>query len=292
MAPGITFQEIETNSIRLHSAVAGPADGPLAILLHGFPDFWYGWRAQIAVLARAGMRVLAPDLRGYNLSQKPPQISAYSLETLTLDVTGLISASHHQSAALIGHDWGGVVAWQAASAYPQRVSKLAILNAPEWNTMVRRLRKDWRQIMRSWYILFFQFPWLPEAVLRRQNFRSLSRVMASHQSSEAWAGQQARSYRRAWGRPDALSAMLNWYRMAFRRGLKGLLHPQPLSQIQVPTLVMWGMRDRALSPKLAQSSADLCLNGELVCFPNAGHWVHHEETDRVNRLLVDFLAPD
>ncbi len=288
----IAFQVIQSNGIRLHTAVAGPADGPLTIFLHGFPDFWYGWRAQIPPLRQAGLRVLAPDLRGYNLSEKPAPISAYAVDTLAKDVAGLILASNQQSAFLIGHDWGGVLAWQVASTYPDLVDKLVVMNAPEWHTMARQLSTDATQMLRSWYILFFQLPRVPEALLRYRDFRLLSRIMAGRQTDGPWNGEDARAYRSAWSRPGALTAMLNWYRMAFRQGTAKLLTSPTLPRITAPTLVVWGQRDPALGPKLAQRSLERCLDGELVYFPDAGHWVHWDESERVNQMLVNFLDPD
>src|SRR5437879_4698652 len=166
---GVPFSTIATNGIRLNVAQAGPPDGPLVILLHGFPEFWYGWRKQIPALAAAGYRVWAPDQRGYNFSDKPPDVRDYTLDKLAADVAGLIEAAGRQRAIIVGHDWGGAVAWWLAANNPERVERLVIINVPHPLVMRRLILRDPRQTLRSWYMFMFLLPRLPEWFARRRN---------------------------------------------------------------------------------------------------------------------------
>src|SRR3954463_14227547 len=166
----IRHRTIATNGVHLHVVEAGPEGGPLVILLHGFPEFWYGWRRQIEPLAAAGFRVLAPDQRGYNLSDKPRKISAYNLDLLARDVVGLIEEAGAGKARVVGHDWGGAVAWWLGVKHPERLAKLALLNIPHPLGMRRALRRSSEQRRKSSYMFSFQLPWLPERAFRAHHF--------------------------------------------------------------------------------------------------------------------------
>jgi len=277
--------QLPTNGVTLHAVAAGPLDGPLVILLHGFPEFWYGWRHQIAPLAAAGLRVLVPDQRGYGLSDKRAGIAAYTLDTLADDVLGLADALGRERFALAGHDWGGVVAWHLAGRNPDRVSRAAVLNAPHAATLWRYLRSHPKQALKSWYVACFQLPWLPELVLGMAGFAVLRRVMRGSARPGTFATADFLHYRGAWAEPGALTAMLNWYRAL--RGYAFALRP---ARIRVPVRVIWGDHDRFLDPGLAEAGIALCDQGEVFHLPRATHWVQHEERDEVNRLLVEFLA--
>ncbi len=279
-------QYISTNGITLHVVQNGPEDGPLVILLHGFPEFWYGWRNQIPALASAGYRVWTPDQRGYNLSDKPKGIAAYYLDQLAADVIGLIDAAGRSKASLVGHDWGGGVAWWITLNHPDRVERLAILNMPHPTVFVRTIRRSPEQIARSLYAAFFQVPKLPERLLRRNNWALLARGLWSSSRPDAFSRADLEQYKAAWSQPGAITAMLNWYRAAPRvSGKLRMLNPR----VAVPTLMLWGVNDVALSRRMAQPSIDLCDDGRLIVFEQATHWVQHEEVERVNTLLRDFL---
>ena len=278
-------QWVATNGIRLHVIQAGPKDGPLVILLHGFPELWYGWRYQIPYLASAGYHVWAPDQRGYNLSDKPAGIAAYTLDTLTADVIGLIDAAGREVAFLVGHDWGGAVAWWAATRYPQRVERMVVINAPHGTVMRKHLRHNPAQLLRSWYIFFFQIPRLPEAMARLEDWKMVVETLRQSSRPNTFSDADLELYKQAWSQPKAYTCMLNWYR-ALMRGRPRLPSPPCLS---VPTLLIWGARDRFLGREMAQQSIDLCSEGRLVVIEEATHWVQHEEADRVNALIADFL---
>ncbi len=282
----LQFADISTNGVQLHVAQAGPADGPLVLLLHGFPEFWYSWRSQIPALAQAGFRVWVPDQRGYNLSDKPRRVRDYGLETLAADIAGLIEAAGVERADVVGHDWGGAVAWQAAMSFPERVQRLAVLNCPHPQVMRRHLLRSPRQMLRSLYILGFQFPWLPERIARMGNWRRLVRVMQRSSRSGTFSDEDFEQYRRAWSKPGAMRSMLNWYRALVRY----LPRQSDKGRIQVPTLLIWGARDEFLGSEMAQPSIDLCDDGRLVVLKEATHWVQHEQSLRVDDLLVRFFS--
>ncbi|HZJ25200.1 MAG TPA: alpha/beta hydrolase [Anaerolineales bacterium] len=276
---------IETNGIRLHVVQAGPQSGTPVVLLHGFPEFWYGWRLQIPALVEAGCRVIIPDQRGYNLSDKPEGVKTFSMDELVKDVIGLIDALGYEKVNLVGHDWGAAVAWVVADQHPERLHRLGILNVPHPEVMKRFLKRDLEQLRRSWYILFFQLPWLPEALMRAQDWSAMIRALRDSGKTHTFTDEDIDKYKEAWSQPGALTAMLNWYRAAARYQMPDMKD----ALIRVPTLMMWGMKDVALSHRLARPSMDYCEEGNLILFPEATHWVQLDEADSVNHYLADFL---
>ncbi len=280
----IEFARVPTNGITLQVAQAGPGDGPLMVLLHGFPEFWYGWKKHLPPLATAGFRVWAPDQRGYNASDKPPHVSDYRLDTLAADVVGLIDAAGREKAMLVGHDWGAAVAWWFASNFPERLDKLVILNVPHPLVMRRLLRTSIRQLMRSWYIFLIQIPKLPEWGGRRNNWDSVVQAMRTSSLPGTFSEADFDEYRRAWSQPDAYSAMLNWYRAMFRYGA----HPPKHKRIAPPTLMLWGKQDKFIRPEGAEMSLALCDRGELVFFDDNTHWLQHERPAEICRRIVEF----
>lgn len=281
----IEHRFIETNNIKLHVVVAGPEKGAVVILLHGFPEFWWGWRHQIPVLAEAGFRVIAPDQRGYNLSDKPKDIAAYNLDELAADVIGLIDHFGQDHVYLVGHDWGGAVAWWAATKFPDRFKRMTILNVPHHRVLGRFLRTSREQKRKSWYMYFFQTRWLPELALRAINHRSAVSVLQRSSLPNTFSQEDLTYYRQAWGQPGSWTGMINWYRAAFR----GLTQRLPRGKIKVPTLLVWGKLDTALGHEMAQPSIDQCEEGRLVTIEDATHWVQHEKPERVNELIIDHL---
>ena len=285
MQPTYEHHFIATNGITLHVVQAGPPAGPVVILLHGFPEFWQGWRYQIDALAAAGYRVWAPDQRGYNLSDRPAGTNAYNLDILAADIAGLIDATGRDKVYLVGHDWGANVAWWVALQYPDRLHKLAILNVPHPSVMRRHLRESTTQRRRSWYIFFFQLPWLPEAATRAGNWRAGVQALADSSRPGTFSPADVDLYRRVWSRPGAMRGMINWYRAILQQPAARL----DSYRVTVPTLLIWGKQDKFLEYQMAQPSIDLCDDGRLVMIDTATHWVQHEEPGRVNLLLTDFF---
>ena len=273
------------NGVALHVVEAGPTAGPPLILLHGFPEFWWGWRRQIGPLARAGHRVVVPDMRDYNLSDKPRGLPAYDLDVLAADVVALADACGAGGGAfrLVGHDWGGIVAWWAAMRRPERVERCVTMNAPHPDVWGTRIRRSPGQAVRSWYAGFFQIPWWPEAVLRADGHAALRRMMTATARRDAFAPGELDRYAEAWARPGALTAMLAYYR-ATRRPHR------PPRRVRVPMLLLWGERDAFLQRAIAREGAALCDAGALVFVPGATHWAHLEEPRAVNAALVRFLG--
>ncbi|HKL88262.1 MAG TPA: alpha/beta hydrolase [Salinibacter sp.] len=277
---------VDGAGVQLHVRAAGPRDGPLVVLLHGFPEFWYGWRHQIAPLAEAGYRVVVPDQRGYNQSDAPSQIAAYDLDLLTADVCRLIDAAGREKAHVIGHDWGAMVAWTLAMTRPERVRRLGILNVPHPRVFRRTLLTNPAQLLRSVYALFFQLPRLPEWLLGRNDGQGLAWLLQTSSRHDTFSVADLAAYRQAWRQPGRLRGMLHWYRAAARRALRGSPSDAP---VNAPTLVLWGARDVALSQQMAAPSADLCRDGRLVVLENATHWVQHDAPDTVTHHLLDHL---
>jgi pimeloyl-ACP methyl ester carboxylesterase len=275
----------DLGDVRLHYVEAG--EGPLVLLLHGFPQFWYKWRHQIPALVGAGFRVVAPDMRGYNLSDKPPGVRAYRVVLLARDVERLILACGEQTATVVGHDWGAIVAWIAAMRYPGRVGRLAILNVPHPARFLDGLLSP-GQLLRSSYMFFFQIPWLPEEVIRAGDFALLrSALRRDPVRPEAFTAEDIERYVEAMARPGALTATVNYYRALLRNPRETWAL---LERIEVPVLVIWGEKDRFLSRRLAEPPPLWVPN--LLCvkrLPEASHWVAEDCPREVNTLLLDFL---
>jgi epoxide hydrolase 4 len=275
----------DIGDVRLHYVEAG--EGPLIILLHGFPEFWYGWRLQIEPLAAAGFRVVAPDMRGYNLSSRPEGVKAYDMERLTADIRGLIQERGARSALLVGHDWGGSVAWATAMTYPEVVDRLAILNAAHPRKLSQGLHHP-DQLRKSWYFFFFDLPEVPEVIVHANRWHFFRNFLRD--ARPAYTPEEIERYIEAWSQPGAAAGMINYYRFSVRQSPKEA--EAALRPISAPTLVIWGQRDSYLGPELAQPEDDDVPNLDRVeRLPDASHWVHHDEAERVTQLLTDFFAP-
>jgi len=300
---------VATNGVNLHCVVDG--EGPLVILLHGFPECWYSWRYQIAALAPR-FRVVAPDLRGYNLSDKPPGVAPYALPELVADVHGLVEAFGEREAVIVGHDWGGAVAWTFAMDHPEATRRLVVLNCPHPAIFGQQLKTNRRQLARSWYMFFFQIPWLPETLLGLGHARPIAaaiRRTAVRQDSLNEADFQ--QLRDAASRPGALRAGINYYRAIFRSPDARAMWPQWLRRfvygdrpikgfrerledwprITAPTLLIWGEQDVALGKELSLGMEPLMAGSfDVKYIPLSGHWVQQEQPQVVNGYLLDFLG--
>lgn len=275
------------NGLDLHVVEAGKAGDPLIILLHGFPEFWWAWRNQITPLADAGFHVVAPDMRGYNFSSKPPKLSDYHLDTLAADVVALADAFGAERVCLVGHDWGAVVSWWAAARNPERIERVAVMNGPHPDVWGVQALRHPTQAMRSTYVAFFQLPFAPEATLGAFRFAGLRSMIAGSAKSDTFEPGALDRYVEAWSQPGALTAMLNYYRALRERPDGG--EPARLGQ---PTLILWAGHDMFLERHLAEASLALCDYGRLCVIEGATHWLHLDEADRVNAELIAFLREE
>jgi pimeloyl-ACP methyl ester carboxylesterase len=272
------------DDITLHYVEAG--EGPLVVLLHGFPEFWFGWRQQIAPLAAAGFRVVAPDTRGYNLSSRPAEVQDYAVDRLATDIRGLIEKLGSESALLVGHDWGGTIAWTMAMNHPDVVDRLAILNAAHPRRLQQGLMNP-NQLRKSWYFFFFALPGLPEDVVHARDWHFFRHFLQD--ANPPYTPQELERYVEAWSQEGAATGMINYYRASVRgsqKEAKAAIRP-----ISATTLVIWGQRDGYLGSDLAEPEHDDVPNLQGVeRLPDASHWVHHDEAERVNELLIDFFS--
>ncbi|MFW2830308.1 alpha/beta fold hydrolase [Sphingomonas sp. ID0503] len=272
------------NEISFHLVEAGPSDGVPVFLLHGFPEFWWAWRHQLTPLAQAGFRVIAPDLRGYNLSDAPRGLAAYHIDLLAADVIGLADVLGMERFHLVGHDWGGVIAWQVAARYPERSRRMVILDAPHPDVWAVQAVKHPRQAIRSSYAIFFQLPWLPEIALGAFRYEALRRTLTGSARPDAFETGAVDRYVEAWRRPGHLTAMLNYYRALRRR------RPGKSAVVRVPTLVLWGGKDSLLGQHVAEASVERCEDCRLHVLDDATHWLHLEEPERVSGLIIGHLC--
>jgi len=280
----ISFRYIQTNGIKLHVAEAGEKGNPMLILLHGFPEFWYAWIHQIEFFAAQGFHVIAPDQRGYNLSEKPKGVKNYGLDVLCQDIIGLIDSEKVQKCYLIGHDWGAMVTWVLGMKYPERFYKIGILNVPHPTVMKRNLKEDKAQRRKSAYMFFFQIPYLPEYILQKNNFLYLVKTLKKRTKKGAFNDEELNIYRQAWAQKGALTAILNWYRGMFRAApSRG-----KTNKISIPAHLFWGENDYVLGKNLAEQSLKYLEKGGLT-FYDATHWIMHEIPEKLNHDLLKFL---
>lgn len=290
MDPGwdtaVVHRMVDLRRVRLHYVEAGA--GPLVVLLHGFPQHWIAWGYQIPALVEAGYRIVAPDLRGYNLSDRPRRVREYRSASLVSDVVELLDALGSDRVRMVGHDWGGMVAWWLAMDHPERVERLVVLNAPHPLRYVRALA-TLRQLGKSWYIFFFQLPWLPERLLRAGDFRSVRRILRDDpQRPGAFSDRDIQRHVDALAQSGALRGAINYYRAAVRTN--PFATSRSHRRIDVPTLVIWGEQDRALQPELADPDPSWVTDVQVARIPEASHWVMADAPEQVNRLLLAFLS--
>jgi pimeloyl-ACP methyl ester carboxylesterase len=285
MESGWSSSRRAVNGVSLHIVEAGPADGPLLILLHGFPEFWWGWRHQITPLAEQGYHVVAPDMRGYNLSDTPQGIDAYRLETLGADVLALADSFGANRFHLVGHDWGGVIAWDLAASHPGRIDRLVVMDAPNADLWARVMMRRPTQAVRSAYAAFFQLPRVPEIALGAADFRAMRAMMRRSGREGTFTPDDLDRYAEAWSHPGSLSAMLNYYRALRKRPL-----PDEPRRIRTPTLILWAENDVALEHHVATAALEACDDGRLEIVPGTTHWLHLEEPDQVNAEIIEFLG--
>jgi pimeloyl-ACP methyl ester carboxylesterase len=274
---------ITTNGLKLHYVTQGT--GPLMLMLHGFPECWYSWRHQIPVFAQY-FQVVAVDLRGYNDSDKPKEQSAYVMDEFIKDVEGLIRGLGHEKCILVGHDWGGAIAWSFAYAHPNMVERLIILNLPHPAKFSQGLFQP-QQLLRSSYIFLFQLPGIPELLLQSGDYQIIPKtIQGTAFNKDAFNQQDLDFYQKAAAKPGALTAMLNYYRNVFSNSLFN----RTWGILDVPTLMIWGENDTALGKELTYGSEDYVKNLEIKYIPACGHWVQQEKPELVNQYIREFLV--
>ncbi|MBW4575926.1 MAG: alpha/beta hydrolase [Aphanothece sp. CMT-3BRIN-NPC111] len=282
LADSWKHEYIISNGIKLHYVTQG--EGPLMLMLHGFPEFWYSWRHQIPEFA-LDFKVVALDLRGYNDSDKPPKKSSYVMDEFIKDVEGVIKGLGYDRCVLVGHDWGGAIAWNFAYDHPEMVERLIILNLPHPALFAKGLRTP-QQLLRSSYIFFFQLPGLPELLLQASGYRTIETAltgMAVNKSAFTQADLEA--YKNAAAKHGALTGMLNYYRNIFQQRLIN----QDWSILEVPTLMIWGEKDTALGKELTYGTEKYVRDFTIKYIPNCSHWVQQEQPQLVNQYMREFL---
>lgn len=276
-------QYITTNQVRLHYVTQG--EGPLMLMLHGFPEFWYSWQHQIPVFAQ-DHKVVALDMRGYNNSEKPSDVSAYRMPELIKDVQGVIQGLGYDQCILVAHDWGGAIAWQFAYAHPEMLHKLIIMNLPHPAKFQEALRSNPQQMLRSWYIGFFQVPVLPELMFQANDYRAIASMFSERATNKnAFSPADLEAYKNAAAKRGALTAMINYY----RSNLDMLLNPKDWEVLDVPTLLLWGEDDFALGKELTYGTKDYVRNLELHYLSQCSHWIQQEQPELVNQYMRTFL---
>ncbi|MGD2181377.1 alpha/beta fold hydrolase [Lusitaniella coriacea] len=276
-------ETITVNGLSLHYVTQG--EGSLMLFLHGFPEFWYSWRYQIPEFAKS-YKVVALDLRGYNESEKPQETEAYRMENLVRDVEGVIRGLGYESCTLVGHDWGGAIAWSFADEYPQMVDRLIVMNLPHPAKFAEALRNNPRQLLRSWYIFFFQLPWLPEFILSWNDYRAIADAFENMAIDKtAFTPADLEAYKNAAAKPGAATAMLNYYRNIFQ----GIVTLRSWNILEMPTLMIWGEEDIALGKELTEGTEAYVKDFQIRYIPQCSHWVQQEKPQLVNQYMWDFL---
>jgi pimeloyl-ACP methyl ester carboxylesterase len=289
------FEKLTLKSgLNLRIARAGAGAGPLVVMLHGFPECWYSWRHQIRALSRS-FDCVAPEMRGYGETDAPRGAANYTLDKLVGDAADLIEALGRERAVIVGHDWGGAVAWATALMRPEIVERLIVMNCPHLKRMSEELRHNPRQMMRSWYMAFFQLPWLPEAMFRARNYRALDRALQGNLiRKDAITDDDLHYFHDAFRNPYSISAAINYYRANFRSGFMARAGANDWidRKIAAPTMLLWGEQDFALGKELTYNMKPLFAGPfEINYIPSAGHWVQQEEPELVSAYMRDFLKP-
>jgi pimeloyl-ACP methyl ester carboxylesterase len=283
LAIELESRRVDVGEVTLHVVLAGPPDGAPVVLLHGYPEFWYAWYRQMGRLAQAGFRVIVPDQRGYNLSDKPAHVEDYYVTTLAGDIAALIEALGYQSAYVAAHDWGGGVAWQLVIRHPERVRKLVIFDTPHPQASRDMTSKEDKV---DWFRTYFQIPWLPEWTGRLANWRLLTNALRDSSLPGAFPEEKMDLYRSAWDNDGAMTSMVNWYRAAFRL-------PWPNDgdmRVSVPTLVVVAPNDAFIAGDLTRASMKYLDHGRLLELKEGTHWILQEDPEGTSKILIDFFG--
>ncbi|MCK8059907.1 MULTISPECIES: alpha/beta fold hydrolase [unclassified Fusibacter] len=276
----IVYEYIETNGITLHVALSGPEDGEPVFLLHGYPDASFGWRDQIIALSEEGYRVIAPDQRGFNLSDKPKGLDNYTPENHANDILGLADHFGYDTFNIVGHDSGVVVCWNIVDKHEDRVDKMVTINTPHPKVLFEFQEANEEQRKKSQYAYFFRTPYIPEIALKFNDYALMSKSM-----EDSFTEEEINEYKRAWSQKGANTAMLNWYRNLFTQPETEV----PNRVVDVPLLVIWGKQDPHMMWQQAEPSSKMSTKGSVAYIEEATHWVMRDTPDELNKLLLDFL---
>ena len=279
------------NGVRLHYAETGSGD-ELVLLLHGFPEFWYSWRHQLDALGKL-FHVVAPDMRGYNLSEKPSRVEDYRVDVIAGDVVGLIDHFGASQAAVVGHDWGATVAWAVAQRFPERVSKLAVMQVPP--AAVWRANMSLRQVLCSWYMFLFQLPRIPEWMISRKNMAAIERTFTNSVIRKgSFSAAEIENYKEALRQPGAITSAINYYRANINRlAARGSTSAPSNERTRVPTLFIFAEQDFAILPETVQGVAEhVDAPFRELRIKDSGHWVQNEAAEEVNGALIEFLKSE
>ncbi len=284
MNTSLKHDYLVTNKIKLHYVSQG--EGELILFLHGFPEFWYSWRHQIPEFAK-DYKVVAVDLRGYNESDKPKGINAYTLGELNKDIEGIIQGLGYDRCILVGHDWGGIIAWSFAHTYPNQVDKLIIMNAPHPAKFGEALRKNPQQMLKSSYIAFFQLPWLPEFLFRFDNYSLIAKAFISNAVDKtAFTVEDLEAYKESAAKKGSLTAMINYYRTIPR----ALINQPQWHKLSLPILLIWGEKDPFLGKELTENTEDYAENLQIHYISDGSHWIQQEKPLKVNQAMRQFIS--
>jgi len=278
---------VKANGLTFEVDQCGSGD-KFALLLHGFPESKYSWRHQMPLLARLGYTVWAPNMRGYGKSSRPTTVADYHIDHLVADAAALVDAAGGKQTLLMAHDWGAIVAWQFAIRKARPLDRLVIMNVPHPACMARELR-TWAQLKKSWYVFFFQLPWLPERMLSARGGDAIRRAFVDMAIDKArFPVAVTDEFRRNALEPGALTAMVNYYRAALRAG-SAAMNPQP-GTVDVPTLMIWGEEDTALGKGTTAGTDKYVKNLTLRYLPGVSHWVQQEAPEKVNAMIEAWIS--
>ncbi len=281
--PAWHHDTLQANGINFHYVTAG--EGPLLLLLHGFPEFWYSWRHQIPTLAKTH-KVVALDLRGYNDTDKPQGHRAYRLPILIQDVEAVIKALGYDQCTLVGHDWGGAIAWGVANQHPDLINNLIVLNLPHPVRFFQGMRTP-QQLLKSWYVGLFQLPWVPEFLYQLGDYRAFDAIFNSTlRSRQALTQDDINAYKLALSKPGATTAAINYYRNVISSDWLNI----KWQVLTMPVLMIWGEDDSFLGKELTYGTEEYAQDFQIHYVPNCGHWVQQERPELVNQYICDFLA--
>ncbi|BET02883.1 epoxide hydrolase [Nesidiocoris tenuis] len=275
--------------VKLHYVESGSKEKPLMILLHGFPEFWYSWRHQIKEFSK-DYWVVAVDMRGYGDSDKPPSVKYYNMKYLIGDVKNLIEGLGQKKAIVVAHDWGGIVAWQFARLYPEMVEKMVVINAPQPTAFRKLMWSTFSQFLKSWYIFFFQLPFLPEVQMLVDDMSFFKGCFRSKKKGSVMNEDELEAYKFTYGKPGAFFGPIGYYRANIFSGANKLKKPDANSVEFPKTFLIFGDDDVAIDSKVVEMSKKFCPNLTTEIVPGGCHFVHEEEPEIVNAKIKQFLS--